>query len=422
MFSAGELKGEVVTPITTSDNVEFLQVEAKRWNAYQKSVGFVERIKVKRIVPDCPDLVGVFCPISGLGPHPQDTGSHDTKIPISGIEWRIREHNRQTDAETTLPWGDMIEWGKHPERTLHYPRPARKEGMLAYTPSEEYGIDDRQLVVKPASYLFKHFSSWSDVYIENMAAEFIAAHRNVDVKFAMTREEIRDVYRNGPRSCMGGGGEDFCSDDHPCIVYAAGDLAVAYLMDDDEYIKGRCVVWPDKKIRSRIYGSAILKVALEDMGYCPGEFYGARISKIPDTYNPGSYLMPYLDGDCGVADCGDHFEVVDDLSIRMVHPADGVSGTTGRCSRCIWCENAYPERDMHGGLCDDCSNSAVACVQCGDFVRETRQVRTDGDGDQEWCVNCSNWHASQCMECEEYYAGTPSCPSCAVDLAESGDG
>ena len=92
-----------------------------------------------------------------------------------------------------------------PHYMLHYLHWSVKDPeMVAYTPSIEYGIRDRQVRVRLGRYLSKHFGH---VLSEKKRLELVEKHNatalaNCKFHIAMTPGRIETVYTRGPTSCM----------------------------------------------------------------------------------------------------------------------------------------------------------------------------------------------------------------------------
>lgn len=174
------------------------------------------------------------------------------------------------------------------------------------------------------------------------------------LQFASTPEEIVEVYRAGPHSCIA----DFPPEVHPARVYGAGDLAVAWL-GDGARTWARALVWPARRVYGRVYPAdvyhlvdgyrnkrearavaAALERRLRAAGYRPDRkvdappgmrstpplrfyagFEGARLLVV-GAGAPDLWLMPPLDHG---------YEVVRDGTVwRMVHERAWASGPEPR--------------------------------------------------------------------------------------------
>lgn len=178
-------------------------------------------------------------------------------------------------------------------------------GLVAYTPSDEFGVEDRQLRCKPGKYLQKFYGAVLSAQQIIAWADEVKAAR-MAVHYATTPDECVRVYRSphGPNTCMGGGPERWLADDHPAQVYGGGDVSVAYLghiggeQTSNDSVTARAVVNMAAKKYSRIYGIAAgeLRVLLAAEGYTAhtDALEGARILSRPRP--SGGYFIPYIDG------------------------------------------------------------------------------------------------------------------------------
>jgi hypothetical protein len=93
-------------------------------------------------------------------------------------------------------------------------------------------------------------------------------------------------------------------------VYAAGDLAVAYLQNPAGKISDRVLCWPEKKRYGRVYGGGDGRIQrlLEEAGFKCGELEGARLLKVRKR---GTYVMPYIDNYQMVSEDADYFRIGD---------------------------------------------------------------------------------------------------------------
>ena len=300
-------------------------------------------------------------------------------------QWQFREAARfAMNTYKRVPW-HKTEWWQAMEQDLHlyaHVSLANTEQM-AFTQSDAHGKTDRLTAMKPGkflrkyadkylaeniksrglTYLLKEDGTVLDQTISTLAVEFAAANEVYDVEFASTPEDIVQVYLDGPNSCMSHFLSFYESPLHPTYVYGAGDLSVAYLRRDDE-ITARVLCWPAKKeFLNTFYGDeGRLRPALENMGWDETyDFSGARLLKIP---HGGEYVMPYLDGEQGIEDCGDHFEISGSYSAEMIaDETHGLIGCGGSCDNCgegrgtytiageEWCESCYEDFSAY---CEDC--------------------------------------------------------------------
>ena len=310
--------------------------------------------------------------------------------------WMSREQSRFRDG-TYQPviWAEE-NWfyNRADELKDHFlHRSSEKPEMIAFTESAEKGAFDRQTRMRAGAYLTKFFS---DVLSEQEIMKWARLHALAndpdeipEMKIARTRSEIREVYLQGPESCMSlEAGRYNSRPAHPVEVYGDSDLAVAYVERTAAYhgepIASRCLIWPEQKVYGRIYptperyhsGEAresakieqtALARALSAAGYKSGSFDGAKIKAIKmERYSCDSeYVMPFLDGSYLVdlmAD-GDHFM----LSRSEGVPAQNTHGTIDLSEGgmiCDRCEDQMDEDDAHEVIIDRRHNTASYCDYC----------------------------------------------------------
>src|SRR4051812_18460666 len=187
--------------------------------------------------------------------------------------WCRREQDRfTTGVYLPVPWracGDAyyLPWGTDKSSTHHHAHLSVSDpGMIAYTPSDDYGMKDRQIRITPGRYLERFMPDYSHRHAEWIAACTVD---NYTLKFAVTREEIVKLYDRGPESCMRGANHDFSSSMHPCTVYGDSDLAFAYYGELSN-CSARAVCWPSRKLYGRVYGNdSVLVPLLRAAGYTP---------------------------------------------------------------------------------------------------------------------------------------------------------
>lgn len=285
---------------------------------------------------------------------------------LASDAWKARELGRFADGTyVALPWADL------PKLTVtadHYAHVSTVDGAkIAYTQDAAKGAGDIQTRVKPGKYLQQFYGDVFDApTIAKMAAEFSLQYgESLTVQFADTAEEIERVYINGPHSCMAYDASHFASPVHPCTIYAAGDLAVAYIVRNEE-ITARALCWPEKKIYGRVYGDEVrLEDLLQDAGFSQGELDGARMTRIPAR---NGFVCPYIDDSKQASDNGTHL----------------ILGGRGVC----------------GGNQNGLSGPEIICEDCRDGVDED-YARYDDDGNC-YCEDCYNYRFSYCDKTDEY--------------------
>lgn len=293
---------------------------------------------------------------------------HETNLPNGlsehALPWRLREQVRVHDGTyKPVPW--VTELTAIPDHFAHIS--LTNPAMLAFTETEAKGERDIQTQIKPGRYLARFYPDLAPHRVRDLTATIA---RIVDLKFAVTAEEIVAVYINGPGSCMSHDVGEFEGHCHPVAVYGNSDLQLAYIESDDEPT-ARALVWPEKKRHGRIYGDeALLVQQLARAGYAKGSLYGARIRRIVNKNDDNSLIMPYIDG-CGT------FDILDDdwLTIGGDHCATATCGI------------AFLE-------------SAATCERCEERVPEARLAYVDGES---WCCNCREAYSFVCAYSGEYH-------------------
>jgi hypothetical protein len=234
-------------------------------------------------------------------------------------DWRARQAKRLTDgALTPLP----EKWDLSPIADHFAHRDPKDLSKIAFTENEELGIIDRVTSVTPGRYISRYYENIDDDHRRRLIASIDV---NGEIFFARTREEIANVYIEGPESCMDGDHEFPGMDDiWPTEPYAGGDLAVAYTKNARGRIQSRALCWPEKKVFGRAYGDVQRMVeAMKAEGYTylrADESWfpaGAKILKIEHPTKKHYFIMPYFDDIGGVVDQGDHFVTWDAETINI---------------------------------------------------------------------------------------------------------
>lgn len=370
---------------------------------------------------------------------------------IGQLEWGEIEQRKFSTGEYKFPcWVNERFWTDNSDiHRRHYAHVSVEDPtMLAFTESEEKGAAGRQTRMKPGRYLKKYFgeilsekqlTAYSEWYAKGLRPKI---EIDAELKFAKTRKQIVDVYDRGPHSCMS---EKYCVE-----VYAAGDLAVAYLEGPDPQDKGsnwimaRALCWPAKKAFGRVYPNtdnwrvdgfdsaehseaARTKLfdALKAEGWTHiGEdariFDGARIKVIRDEENgAGYYVMPYLDNALGVVLKGEHFVMTYDRPLgderyRYTRP----ESTSGTCyiehgwTKCQSCSGIVTFNtqltQVYSGyrsgltglrrVCPKCAKGAFTCEGTGGkFLPDVPKVEvTTPTGVKTWVMAYAKDHATLC--------------------------
>lgn len=358
------------------------------------------------------------------------------------VNWRRREDRKVTAGIGCqhTPWR-YEDWYSDTLHALHHAYlSVEKPGLVAYTPSEEWGVADRQLRVRPGRYLEQFAPHLTTVERDAFCAKVKAIDDTNVVQFATTAEEIVRVYRNGPNSCMSHQTSAYATDGtHPVAVYGNSDLQLAYLAgangNNGRNIRARALVWPDKKIHSRIYGDTALRYLLEALGYKKDSLAGAKVRAIRLTHDV--YVMPYVDGIATANHIGQYFVLCDSEREEGEYLTQETNGTTDGNHDSeepqYTCRNCENDVDDEGDLCQSCEDERHTCTYCDDEFFEDSPNEIEDYG--VMCRSCYRRHTRQCDECrdrfcEEAYSHadkreredeelTDYCLSCGADVLET---
>lgn len=234
----------------------------------------------------------------------------------------------------------------------HFPHVSLEDPtMMAFTPSHEYGMRDRQVRIKVGKYLQRFYS---DVLDAERIRYFANGEKNAELLFATTAAEMEDIYTNGPGSCMGGKDVGYFSTGgiHPVRVYE-GEFKLAYLRECGD-VTARALVHEPSQTCVRAYGDEgqTLIERLSDAGYSKANSWdGATIRAIRCDSNSSGYVLPYLDGDAKYvrfSKSGSHFVITDDSEGAEFECCnqDG-SGDSVNYATCEDCGDRCDEDETH---------------------------------------------------------------------------
>jgi hypothetical protein len=370
------------------------------------------------------------------------------KSPASNEDWKTRETQRFVSGTyNPVPWSGEP-WA-NPDHFAHVSK--NNPAKLAFTPSAEFGLADRQLRMRPGRYLTKYFSSvLTPDEIKTWCSKYTAQNGATVLRFATTPDEIQAVYENGPNSCMAHKAADFESPEHPTRVYGAGDLAIAWVLGADgtdctegtdetetsaafPHVAARALCWPAKKIYGRIYGDETLLTQLFDEAgftesYDSWDWNGARLFRIETT--SGDLVAPYLDDpNCNVTARG-KFLILDDSGEIQCRNTSGVAEQGEICAHCedrttgdtftvdgeTWCDYCY---ENHSFYCEDCNESCGGEPELHDHAGNA--ICTSCASSYAQCESCNEWHHSDDLTYSEA-DHADYCQTCADDMQRSACG
>ncbi len=310
--------------------------------------------------------------------------------------WEEREAKRLEDG-AYKPLPDFITntywWRENKSvHAKHFAHLADKDDTkIAFTESPEKGEENKKLILAPTVYLSRYFShALTQRDIRDIGALFLTG--TLELKMSFSPDDFERIYEGADRVCGDGSSGTSCmrynrttfdTPRHPAYAYGAGDLAIAWIEDDD-MIYGRAVIWPEKKTYVRVYGNnanyqSLMHTLLKREGYSHvNDFEGARLLKIKvgEENNSTRYLMPYLDN----------------RNSRYLLEQDGhFVMTTDR-------DNIYADTTSGGILVF----KYVTCAKTGDKVRANRTRMVDGEiwGERAFVLN--RYQLNYCEYSGEY--------------------
>jgi len=312
----------------------------------------------------------------------------------SAIAWQERETAR-FEAGEYKPLEERLHNLSIEHFPLHFAHIAKKKpSLIAYTKDEVKGASDKQSLISIEAYVQLLVDKGA---IEQDDVKVIARrHANYAkvvegaLKFATTPDEIERVYINYDASihalsvsCMRHGlahwprvnGDRY----HPTRVYGAGDLAIAYISDDEGRTIARALCWPEKKIYSRVYAgeNSPLHDLLKSEGFEKSRYYslqnpsmqGARLLLVENDH--GNYVAPYMD-ECGAATDNGEYLIVAEYGDYNLNQTNGEVENTHADDRpiCENCDERTDESDMttvyNAIIRNRPDNPSYMCEHCAD--------------------------------------------------------
>lgn len=310
--------------------------------------------------------------------------------------------NREHPFRTRSFWKDATDpavWAYHGL----CPAPDDPLNQVSFYQSWEHAARQRRTVMSVGRYIRRYWPELTDEQVHAEVAYWRTSLAPAVLHVSTDAADFRYVYVHGPDSCMSGKHDWEHLPCHPTEIYAAGDLAIGWITEDNDpegKIVARCVLWPARNVHARIYarGSVArdkLIRALADAGYAEGSLAGARMSMV--EYG-GGYVMPYVDGDLGVAYSGGGFILSRQYDYYCQETCGHIAGAS--CENCGEpCDNTYSVDGQD--WCTHCADMyAVACDDCMDLTETSGIVEVAG---MSYCHHCADRNTTECPVCDERY-------------------
>lgn len=293
----------------------------------------------------------------------------------------------------------------NPHHFLHVSKLDRTK--IAFTESDDKGMNDRQTQMNVSRYLSQYCG------IDNELAKYVNSlhekeYKEHEIFFESDGQKIVELYQKSPSSCMTKEESYYDSFCHPMLVYGNSDISMAYMLNGDDRVKARVMVWQEKKIYSRFYGDyESLRKALNDKGYTSDDnFHGAKLNRIYDD-NEERLVLPYLDGCQTVTDKGSYL-MIDDCGDILADTTNGLARKQ-RYATCDSCEEDILDSDDANTVylgshrtrtyCNYCRDEyTIVCESTGDNIHRDNVTCIDGLYYADWIAEEANY----CDRSEEY--------------------
>ena len=308
-----------------------------------------------------------------------------SKLVFKLTDWKVLQQSL-AKFYAPIPW--TLEQGYEPIPD-HFAHISETDPTkIAYTENDAKGGLNIQTIIKPGRYLTKFFPHLSSETIKAMVNE---VDKGEQIKFASTPEDIVNIYINGPPSCMSYAKHKYSKDGndnyvHPCHVYGAGDIHLAYLPNGEGKASSRALVNHAEMTYTRIYGDDDrMTNALTKLGFTQSNsaLKGLKMLRIPSLGGEG-YIAPYLDGEYTNAyDDGDYLIICgDDDDDSDGFSCQSTNGTTIQGEKCACCDKRTNENDMcgtdDGPVCAECfTENYNECCGYGGFVHNNNGTMID---------------------------------------------
>lgn len=240
---------------------------------------------------------------------------------VPSNDWKLREQGKFDSGEYVKVVPELEKYCL-PDHFVHVA--LKNPEKISYTSSPDKGARNKQTLASVMGYLEKYAPTLSYEEREEIDGIYSDQFSTYELKWATTSHEIENVYTQYDKkesgvaqSCMRyeiGEDSEFSSEIHPVQVYGDSDLKLAFITNQNGLTAARALVWPDKKIYSRVYGGDVSANKLHRLlkkegfkkssGYYDGapgasehSLNGALIQAIPYTgkNKVNAHVMPYID-------------------------------------------------------------------------------------------------------------------------------
>ena len=221
-------------------------------------------------------------------------------FPLAGLAWRKREIQRKSNSRA--PWITKDWYRKSNVSAIHFPHICPFDTQFVrYTKSEEDGIKGIYTTTTVNRYMGRYFYNVDRENRLEAARVFYTLSHN-KLYFGETPDEIEQVYRDGPSSCMSYCNSRYNGRGHPVRAYGAGDIKIAYVVDKNNIPVARTLVYNRKFTviyNSTHPGGQALLYHLRVNGYVSDAdaLVGAKMLHIENVHG---FDLPYMDHDIGV--------------------------------------------------------------------------------------------------------------------------
>lgn len=235
--------------------------------------------------------------------------------------WKLREQEKFNSGEYVKVVPELEKYCL-PDHFVHVA--LKTPEKISYTSSPDKGARNKQTLASVMGYLEKYAPTLSYEEREEIDGIYSDQFSTYELKWATTSHEIKNVYTQYDekesgvaQSCMRyevGEDSEFISEIHPVQVYGDSDLKLAFITNQNGLTAARALVWPEKKIYSRVYGGEVSRNKLHrllkkegfkkssgyyqnDPGASEHSINGALIQAIPYTgkNKVNAHVMPYID-------------------------------------------------------------------------------------------------------------------------------